>query len=353
MKMHLEEFDYYLPKRLIAQRPCKKRDASRLMVLDKGSGQVRPAFFYELPSFLKKGDLLVINDSKVIPARLFGTKAKAGQEAARPGAAIEVLLLRKIGYHGTDRWQALLRPGKRVHPGVIISFGPDGEAEVAGKISEKLWILDFRTLDDFDSFLLKRGHAPVPPYIKRKPEDGPEMDLERYQTVYARNPGSVAAPTAGLHFSEAVLTSLLERGVGIATLTLHVGYGTFMPIETDSIEHHVMEEEFYEVPRETVDAVSRAHRVIAVGTTSARALESATDENGILAAGMNSTRLFIYPGFRFKIVQGLVTNFHLPKSSLLLLAAAFAGRENILNAYSKAVEESYHFYSYGDCMLIL
>ncbi len=341
--MKLSEFEYSLPGELIAQSPACARDESRLMVLDRKSGEIRTALFKDLPRFLREDDLLVVNDSRVIPCRLYGRKAT--------GAEIEILLLRKRG----EAWEALLRPGKRVRVNTIIHFGPEisGEARVINKVSDKAWLIEFRTETDFETFLKINGRAPLPPYIKRQAQNDSAPDIERYQTVYARVPGSVAAPTAGLHFTRDVLERLKGKGIGIAEITLHVGYGTFLPITAEEIEDHVMEEEFFDIGEQSAAAINRARRVIAVGTTSTRVLETVSDGNGRVAAAEGSTRLFIYPGYRFKRVEGLITNFHLPKSSLFLLAAAFAGRETLLRAYEAAIDERFRFYSYGDCMLII
>jgi S-adenosylmethionine:tRNA ribosyltransferase-isomerase len=343
--MKLDEFDYDLPPGLIAQAPLPERDDSRLMVLDRRSGDTELTVFRSLPSYLRKDDLLVVNNSRVIPARLTGRKTT--------GAAIELLLLRR---EGVNQWQAMLRPGKRVRENTKVLFGTEGEARLVKRISDKKWIIRFDTAGDFDEFLKRNGQAPLPPYIKRTEGGGAQQrlfDLERYQTVYARVPGSVAAPTAGLHFTDGVVSRIGKLGAQMAEITLHVGYGTFLPITTEDIEDHVMEEEFFEIGQQSAAAINRARRVIAVGTTSTRVLESVADAQGRVGAAEGSTRLFIYPGYRFKRVEGLITNFHLPKSSLFLLASAFAGRENLLRAYERAIKEKFRFYSYGDCMLII
>lgn len=344
--MKLSEFDYELPRELIAQQPLEDRDASRLMILDRQTGETHTARFRDLPGRLGREDLLVVNNSRVIPARLYGRKGT--------GALIEILLLRKRG--GAATWEALLRPGKRVRVNTRIYFGRDGragEARVAQRVSDKVWLLDFTTGIGFDEFLELEGSAPLPPYIRRMPGETSIKDKERYQTLFARPPGSVAAPTAGLHFTMEVLEKLKLKETAITELTLHVGYGTFLPVEVEDVEDHIMEEEFYDLPEGAAQAINGPGRVIAVGTTSTRVIESAADEAGRVRAGSGSTRLFIYPGYRFKRVQGLITNFHLPKSSLFLLAAAFAGKENLLRAYKRAIEERFRFYSYGDCMLII
>jgi S-adenosylmethionine:tRNA ribosyltransferase-isomerase len=345
-EMKLSDFDYPLPEERIAQEPCKVRDQSRMMVLGKSSGIIEQRTFLGMPEFLKKGDVLVINDSKVFPARLVGRKTTGG--------AVEILLLadKTAGPESTRPvWEVMLRPGKRLAPGTVVHLDGECSARVIERVSDKKWILAFETGMPFEGFLEKYGQAPLPPYIKRKERS--LRDLDRYQTVYARIPGSVAAPTAGLHFSEGVLGTLKQKGIPVATVTLHVGPGTFSPIETEDVEDHRMEEERFEVTEEAACLVNEAERVVCVGTTSTRVIESATDEKGRLQAGTGRTGLFIYPGYRFKKAGGLLTNFHLPKSSLFLLVCAFAGRDLVMKAYQKAIEDNYRFYSYGDCMLIL
>ena len=346
--MKLAEFDYHIPAELIAQEPSGDRDHSRLLVLDRKTGALRESLFYDLPGFLTKGDVLVINDSKVIPARLSGEK--------ETGGIIEILLLtrRRDNQSSLEVWEVLLKPAKRIRVGVRILFGSNGAATVVEKLPGKKWLISFATDTTFEQFLLRQGRAPLPPYIKRKNEIVKSgYDLERYQTVYARIPGSVAAPTAGLHFSPQVLAALRERGIGIAPVTLHVGYGTFLPVETDTVEEHVMEEEFFEISQETADMINGAERVIAVGSTSTRVIESVADEQGRVAASSGSTGLYIYPGYRFRRINALLTNFHLPKSTLYLLVCGFAGKDLIQKAYRHAVENRFRFYSYGDCTLIL
>ena len=341
--MLLEEFDYDLDPGLIAQHPCDRRDYSRMMVVKRAAGGFENRFFYELPDILEKGDVLVVNDSRVVPARLYGRKST--------GSLLEILLLSD---RGVDGWEALLRPAKRVRSGTVIFFEDGSQAEVVDRITEKKWLLQFRTATPFDEFLNRYGKPPLPPYIKRKALDNCSAeDLERYQTVYAKMPGSIAAPTAGLHFSAEVLAALSSIGVRCVSVTLHVGFGTFLPIETAVVEAHRMEEEYYEIGEEAAEAINAASRVIAVGTTSTRTIESVADERGRIRAASGYTGLYIYPGFQFKRVNGLITNFHLPKSSLLLLVSAFAGKDLIGTAYRKAMAEKYRFYSYGDCMLIL
>lgn len=342
--MKLSDFDYDLPEELIAQEPAPRRDSSRLMVISRRTGAIEMGVFTEFPGFLGSGDCLVVNDSRVFPARLIGRKDTGGR--------IEMLLLRRRDEE--SRWEVLLRPAKRVNVGTIVTFGDKARASLQERISQKRWLVQFQTEDGFDSFLDKHGHAPLPPYIKRR-RDRPRRvdDLDRYQTVYARVKGSVAAPTAGLHFTEDVLAGVRSRKAQIASVTLHVGYGTFVPIETDEVEEHVMEEEYYWLSEESARKINDAERVVAVGTTVTRVLESVSDHRGYVAASSGQTRLFIYPGYQFKRVDALLTNFHLPKSTLFLLVCAFAGETLIRKAYETAIANRFRFYSYGDCMLIL
>jgi len=345
--MKLKDFSYYLPEELIAQHPSSRRDHSRLLFLDKQKKEIRDLYFFQLSDLLQKGDVLVINDSKVIPARLYGKKST--------GALMEILLLtKKKSDQESQTWEALIRPGKRLREQDVIHLEDNCKANVVERLSDKKWLLEFFAPDGFDNYLKKFGRAPLPPYIKREKNASPDIkDLERYQTVYARNPGSIAAPTAGLHFSEDVLQTLRSKGIQIAPITLHVGYGTFLPIETDDIENHVMESEYYEISPESCTLINNAQRLIAVGTTSTRTLESACDQHGFVSKQSGFTSLFIYPGYTFKRVNGLLTNFHLPQSSLFLLVCAFAGTDLMKTVYAHAVENRYKFYSYGDCMLIL
>ncbi len=342
--MRTEDFYYTLPEELIAQKPCERRDHARMMVVDRKRGIFECRYFYELPAFLERDDLLVVNNSRVIPAKLTGKKDT--------GATIELLLLREENAPAT--WEVLLRPAKRVRVGTRISFDGRSWAEIVERISDKKWIIRFHPESGFDSFLETFGGAPLPPYIKRGRGKTPDpVDLQRYQTIYAKNPGSVAAPTAGLHFSPEILDALRRREIGIAEVTLHVGYGTFLPIETRDVEDHTMESESFEISEEAAERINAARRVVAVGTTSIRTLESAADAEGEVRAGKGKTSLFIYPGYRFKAVDRVLTNFHLPASSLFLLVCAFAGSDLMRRAYAKAIEEKFRFYSYGDCMLIL
>jgi S-adenosylmethionine:tRNA ribosyltransferase-isomerase len=325
------DFDYDLPAESIAQEAAP-RGESRLLVLDR-TGPDRHARVRDLPRLLRPGDLLVLNDTRVIPARLFGRSVGGGR--------MEVLLVERTG---EDEWDALVKPGKRARPGARIDFEEDLTAEVTGK-SEDRYRLRFS--EPIEPHLERLGHIPLPPYIHRP--DTSE-DRERYQTVYAKTPGAIAAPTAGLHFTEDLLREIEEAGVGIARVTLHVGIGTFKPVSVERVEDHRMDRERYEITEEAAEAIRRADRVVAVGTTVVRTLESAAMGNGEVRVGSGSTELFITPGFRFQVVDALLTNFHLPKSTLLMLVSAFAGRERVLAAYEEAVREGYRFYSYGDAM---
>jgi S-adenosylmethionine:tRNA ribosyltransferase-isomerase len=345
--MRLEEFAYDLPEELIAQEPAAVRDQSRMMVVHRETGEIEIRTFRDLPGYFGKGDVFVVNDSRVFPARLIGRK--------ETGGLIEILLLtRQPGDPPGETWEVLLRPAKRVEPGMIVMFDTGCRAKIVRRLSEKRWLLEFGMEVPFDDFLARFGRAPLPPYIKRKRNMSRSLqDLERYQTVYARVKGSVAAPTAGLHFTEEVFDLLKSRAIGIAPVTLHVGYGTFLPIEAENVENHVMEEEHFTIGPETAHRVNEAKRVIAVGTTSTRVLEFVADDAGKIRPVSGSTRLYLYPGSRFRCVDALLTNFHLPKSSLFLLVCAFAGRERMQAAYRLAIENRFRFYSYGDCMLIL
>ena len=332
---------YELPEELIAQTPIERRDASRLMVLDKRSGEIEHRHFYDLPAYLRPGDCMVLNDSRVIPARLFGVRPSGG--------VTEVVLLRDLG---DKRWECLCRPGRKMRVGSTVSFG-DGELNaVVDEVQEDgNRILRFEYEGIFLEILDRLGQMPLPPYIKVQLQD-----KERYQTVYSREPGSAAAPTAGLHFTQELLERIRSMGVEVCFVTLHVGLGTFRPVKAENIEEHDMHSEYCTVSAETAEAINRtkAHggRVIAVGTTSCRTLESFADENGHIEAASGWTNIFIYPGYRFKCIDALVTNFHLPGSTLVMLVSALAGRENILHAYETAVREKYRFFSFGDAMFI-
>lgn len=341
--MKLSEFDYYLPEELIAQEPAESRDRSRLLVLHRDTGIVEHRYFYDCLGYMRAGDVLVINNTRVIPARLLGVKEGTG-------AKIEVVLLRR---HDLVTWEALVKPGKRLRPGTVISFG-EGllRAEVVDTTEVGGRILKFVYDGVFEDILDRLGQMPLPPYIKKKLND-----RERYQTVYAKESGSAAAPTAGLHFTPELLASIREMGVKTVEITLHVGLGTFRPVKTENILEHKMHSEYYELSPEAADAINDARRaggrVIAVGTTSTRTLETLADDDGFIRAGRGWTGIFIYPGYTFKVVDMLITNFHLPKSTLLMLVSAFAGREPVLSAYRQAVEEKYRFFSFGDAMLIV
>lgn len=341
--MKTSDFYYDLPEELIAQDPLEDRASSRLLHLDRQSGAVTHDVFRNVGSYLREGDVLVINDTKVIPARLIGVRKDSGGKA-------ELLLLRRLT--DTD-WECLVKPGKRCRTGAVLSFG---EGLLEGTITEVLpdgnRHIRFSYEGIFEEVLDKLGEMPLPPYIHHRLEDG-----SRYNTVYARCEGSAAAPTAGLHFTEPLLKALKEKGVIIAPVTLHVGLGTFRPVKAERIEDHLMHSEFYMVSEESAGAINRAkaegRRVICVGTTSCRTVESASDRKGHISAGSGWTEIFIYPGYDFKIMDGLITNFHLPESTLVMLVSAFAGRNHVLAAYETAVKERYRFFSFGDAMIIL
>jgi S-adenosylmethionine:tRNA ribosyltransferase-isomerase len=361
--MLLSDFDYSLPPELIAQRPLADRSASRMMVLDRYRGGIQDRHFREIPEILAPGDLLVLNNTKVFPARLLGRRR--GLKSQRIGkhnpaarkyltAETEVFLTRR---ESEDTWQALVHPGRKIRVGEVIVFGDNElEAEILGRGEFGLRRVRLKAgTESLDELIDRLGHVPLPPYIHRPDED---QDRETYQTVYARVRGAVAAPTAGLHFTPQILEALRARGVSTCEITLHVGLGTFQPVRTARLEEHRMEREWFEIPEASAQAIEQARkegrRVIAVGTTCVRTLEHAARENaGRVEPGQGWTDLFIYPGFEFQAVTGLLTNFHLPKSTLLMLVCALAGREATLRAYSHAIEERYRFYSYGDCMLIL
>lgn len=343
MEMKLSDFNYELPEQLIAQDPLTQRDLSRLLALDKKSGMYQHKNFRDLPSFLRPGDCLTLNDTRVLPARLIG------QRIGREGT-IEILLLKRIE---ADIWETLVKPGKKMKIGARAEFGGGILiGEVVDIVEEGNRLIRFEYSGIFEEALDQLGQMPLPPYIKHQLED-----KERYQTVYAKHNGSAAAPTAGLHFTEELLTSIAQMGVDIAYVTLHVGLGTFRPVKVDNILDHHMHAEYYEIDRENAEKINAAKknggRIIAVGTTSCRTLESACDEDGIIKPHSGWTDIFIYPGYRFKAIDGLVTNFHLPQSTLLMLVSALAGRERILAAYKEAVKEQYRFFSFGDAMLIL
>lgn len=337
-----EDFDYSLPQELIAQHPLEDRSASRMLALDKNTGEYKDDAFKNIKSYLRPGDCLVLNDTRVIPARLYGKKIPTG-------GAIEFLLLKRLS---ADEWEVILRPGRKALPGSRFDFG-DGKlkAEILAVTEDGSRRVRFEYDGLFENVLDELGEMPLPPYITEKLED-----KERYQTVYSVNRGSAAAPTAGLHFTEKLLDGIREMGVATAFVTLHVGLGTFRPVKVDNVEEHKMHSEFYSVSSEAARAVNSAKaaggRIICVGTTSCRTVESAAVD-GKLIPGSGDTEIFIYPGYKFKLMDGLITNFHLPKSTLIMLVSALAGRENVLAAYRHAVEERYRFFSFGDAMIIL
>ena len=340
--MKKSDFYFDLPEELIAQTPILERDHSRLLHLDKVTGQTEDLHFYDIKKFLKPGDCLVMNDSRVLPARLLGSRLTGG--------AVELLLLRDLG---DDRWECLSRPGRKTKPGTELSFG-DGEltATVEAVAEEGNRMVKFHYEGIFLEKLERLGKMPLPPYIHAELKDS-----ERYQTVYSRELGSAAAPTAGLHFTKELMEELREMGVNIAFVTLHVGLGTFRPVKEDEIEDHPMHSEFCIISEETAKIVNetkaKGGRVISVGTTSCRTLESFANEDGSLPVKSGWTNIFIYPGYKFKCIDGLITNFHLPESTLIMLVSALAGRENVLEAYKHAVEERYRFFSFGDAMIII
>ncbi|KAA6462165.1 tRNA preQ1(34) S-adenosylmethionine ribosyltransferase-isomerase QueA [Acidobacteria bacterium AB60] len=354
--MRVSDFDFELPDDLIAQEPPAERGASRMLMVDRATGTLRDGRFADLPELLKPGDLLVLNDSRVIPARLYARRTLR-REKEKPTGRIEVMLTEPAGEH---EWHALVRPGRKVAIGEILVFpSPTGAIELRAEVMERGpfgdRLLHFEPVDDFFAALDRIGHIPLPPYIHR---DDAADDRERYQTVYSRERGSVAAPTAGLHFTPSLLDALAARGVEIARITLHVGLGTFAPLRVERVDEVRLHRERYSLSEETARALNRAvaenRRIIAVGTTVVRTLEHCAREAGgePLAAHSGSTDIFISPGFPFRLVRGLLTNFHLPQSSLLMLVSAFAGRERVLAAYRHAVEQRYRFFSYGDCMFL-
>ena len=340
--MDVKDFDYELPEELIAQDPLEDRSSSRLMVLDRETGEFEHKEFKDIIDYLNPGDCLVLNNTKVIPARLYG--AKEGTNAR-----IELLLLKR---KENDVWETLVKPGKKAKPGTRIVFG-DGllVGEIIDIVDEGNRLIKFHYEGIFEEILDKLGQMPLPPYITHELKD-----KNRYQTVYAKYDGSAAAPTAGLHFTKELLEQVKAKGIKIAEVTLHVGLGTFRPVKVDNILDHHMHSEFYMVSQEAADTINTAkkegHRVISVGTTSTRTLESAADENGMLRECSGWTEIFIYPGYSFKVIDGLITNFHLPQSTLVMLVSALAGREHVLNAYKEAVKERYRFFSFGDAMFI-
>ena len=342
IKLKTSDFYYDLPQELIAQTPLEDRSSSRLMVLDKETGAVEHRHFYEIADYLEEGDALILNDTRVLPARLYGAREDTG-------GAIEFLLLHK---HMLDTWEVILKPGRRAKPGARFVFG-NGElkAEVLEIVNEGNRLVRFYYDGVFEEVLDRLGEMPIPPYITEKLKD-----KNRYQTVYAKNPGSAAAPTAGLHFTPELLEKIKQKGVNVGFLTLHVGLGTFRPVKADEVTEHKMHSEFYILPQETAELVNKTKaagkKVVSVGTTATRVLETAGMEGLPLKAATGWTDIFIYPGKSLNVIDALITNFHLPESTLIMLVSAFAGRDNVLKAYKTAVDEKYRFFSFGDAMLI-
>lgn len=340
--MKTSDFNFHLPEELIAQHPLEKRDTSRLMVLDKATGEIEHKHFYDVLNYLNSGDTLVLNNTRVLPARLIGEKENTGGK-------IEFLLLKRIE---GDKWECLAKPGKRAKIGTIFTFGEGKlKCKVVDIVEEGNRIIEFIYDGIFEQVLDELGEMPLPPYITERLED-----RERYQTVYSKEKGSAAAPTAGLHFTKELLEKVKEKGVNIAYVTLHVGLGTFRPVKVDDVNEHVMHSEFYHLEEEDAkiinDTKKNGGKIISVGTTSTRTLETIGDENGMVRAQSGWTNIFIYPGYEFKVVDKLITNFHLPESTLIMLVSALAGKEKVMNAYNEAVKERYRFFSFGDSMII-
>lgn len=340
--MKTSDFDFYLPEELIAQHPLEKRDYSRLMVLDKATGEIEHKHFYDVIEYLNSGDTLVLNNTRVMPARLIGEKSESGGK-------IEFLLLKRIE---GDKWECLAKPGKRAKIGTEFTFGEGKlKCKVVDIVEEGNRIIEFSYEGIFEQVLDELGEMPLPPYITERLDD-----RERYQTVYSKEQGSAAAPTAGLHFTKELLEKVKEKGVNIAYVTLHVGLGTFRPVKVDDVNEHVMHSEFYHLEEEDAKIINetkkRGNKIISVGTTSTRTLETIGDENGFVKAQSGWTNIFIYPGYKFKVVDKLITNFHLPESTLIMLVSALSGKEKVMNAYNEAVKERYRFFSFGDSMII-
>ncbi len=340
--MQTKDFSFELPEELIAQIPIQDRTASRMMVLNKSTGAVEHKIFRDVVDYLNPGDCLVLNNTRVIPARLFGVRES--------GALVEFLLLKQLDHH---TWESLVKPGKKARIGDKFTFGNDIlRAEIIDYADEGARVIRFEFEGIFENILDQLGTMPLPPYIQAQLED-----KERYQTVFAKTPGSAAAPTAGLHFTEELLKEIEDKGVYVAYITLHVGLGTFRPVKVENVLEHKMHAEYYEISEETAGIINLAKgnggRIITVGTTSTRTLEGSTDSSGHVEAGCGWTDIFIYPGYKFKVIDGMITNFHLPESTLIMLVSALAGKENVMNAYQVAVKESYRFFSFGDAMLII
>jgi len=351
--MHISEFDFALPDELIAQEPIEPRDGSRMLVVDRKAQNYRDGSFAEFPTFFESGDVVVLNNTKVFPARLLGHRLVNGER----GAQVEALLVKKISAEANE-WEVLAKPGRSLKPGAELEFG-NGRLKgvVTGIVEEGRRLIRFESEENFDSLIDEIGNSPLPPYIKREQSEERRLDEPRYQTIFAKQRGAIAAPTAGLHFTPQIFDKLQERGVGIVEITHHVGYATFQPVRVEQIEQHRIAAESYEISPSAADKLNMAHRsgkrIVSIGTTSVRALESATGENGTIIPKRSNTELFIYPGYKFRTVDALLTNFHLPQSSLLMLVSAFAGKDLVLAAYRHAVEQRYRFYSYGDCMLMI
>ena len=340
--MKTSDFNYELPKELIAQVPLKQRDMSRLLVLNKKTGKIEHKTFHDIIDYLNEGDTLVLNDTKVIPARIFGHREGKDE-------SIEVLLVKE---YGEDKWEVLAKPGRKLKIGTVIEFSNKLKAEVLDILEEGERVIKFIYDGIFNELLDEIGIMPLPPYITEKLEE-----QDRYQTVYSKIRGSAAAPTAGLHFTKELLNKVQEKGINIVYVTLHVGIGTFRPVKVDNVLEHKMHSEYYEVSADAANVINetkkRGNKVICVGTTSCRTIESAADKNGIIKPEKRETDIFIYPGYKFKVVDNLITNFHLPESTLIMLVSALAGKDNIMNAYNEAVHEKYRFFSFGDAMYIM
>lgn len=349
--MRISEFDFDLPDELIAQQPIEPRDASRMLVVDRNTQTYRDGAFAEFPTFFEAGDVIVLNNTRVFPARLLGHRIVSGER----GAQIEAFLVKNLG---DNQWEVLAKPGRALKVGAELEFGSGRLRGVVTEIIEEgRRIIRFECEGDFDNVIDEIGNTPLPPYIKREQTEQFRLDEPRYQTVYAKQRGAIAAPTAGLHFTPRIFEELAARGVEIAEITHHVGYATFQPIRVEQVEEHTIAAESYEVSEAAAAKINAAKlsgkRVVSVGTTSVRALESAANADGTVRAEHRRTELFIYPGYQFKVVDALLTNFHLPQSSLLMLVSAFSNRDLVLAAYCHAVEQKYRFYSYGDCMLVI
>lgn len=355
--MLLSDFDYKLPEELIAQRPSEERTHSRMMVLNRQNQTIENKHFFDIVNYLTPNDVLVLNDTKVIPARLFGHKVNENitDEKSKDGAHIEVFLLKD---KGNCTWEALLHPSKRIKKGQVIRISDELEVRAKELLEEGKWLIEMNYDGNIYDVLAKIGNVPLPPYIERKMtnDELKKLDFDRYQTVYAHHEGSVAAPTAGLHFSKEIMEKLKAKGVQICYVNLSVGLGTFKPVKCDDVTNHKMDCESFEISAETARIINEAKangkNIVAVGTTSVRTLETAFSQFGEIKACKSESRLFIYPPYEFKVVDKLITNFHLPKSTLIMLVSAFAGKDYIFNAYKEAVKEKYRFYSYGDCMFI-